>query len=191
MLYGCSKCHYLSNTWVLASSSVLFRRTQQYTMWGHCFQLFYLSSQVFKLQIFYFTLLPYITCTLLHDWKPMNLESPTLVFSLQNATRHNSGSVLRASRKHTCSQCDRSYTSSYGLRVHEALHSGHYPYWCKICGKGCLSSGNLKRHMTAHTMTYDYQCSFCVHKFCYASSLKRHIQYCHKDAIWVTVWSVS
>ncbi|KAK2172661.1 hypothetical protein NP493_942g00095 [Ridgeia piscesae] len=92
----------------------------------------------------------------------------------------SSGSVVQASRRHTCSQCGKKFSGMQFLQVHEAAHRGDYPYWCEICGKGCLSSSNLKRHMLAHAGVRAYKCKWCMQVFTCAWNLKRHVLHIHR-----------
>ena len=73
----------------------------------------------------------------------------------------------RSSVKHKCSQCHRSYARVYDLRVNEATHRGHYPYWCKVCGKGFSATSNLRGHMAQHTGVAEFKCDICGRQFRY------------------------
>ena len=108
-------------------------------------------------------------------------RSPNCVcLCLQTAAFGSSGSVVQASRRHTCSQCGKKFSGMQFLQVHEAAHRGDYPYWCEICGKGCLSSSNLKRHMLAHAGVRAYKCKWCMQVFTCAWNLKRHVLHIHR-----------
>lgn len=101
---------------------------------------------------------------------------PNVCLSLQSTIPRISGSVVPSSHKHKCSQCHRSYASLHGLRMHEAIHSGHYPYWCKICGKGFPATSNLRGHMAQHTGIAEFKCDVCGRQYRYQCDYKRHLK---------------
>ena len=101
--------------------------------------------------------------------------STTFVFVfLQSTIPRNSGVVIL--HKHKCSQCHRIYVSLSGLRVHEATHSGRYPYWCKVCGKGFAVTSNLRGHMAQHTGVAEFKCDICGRQYRYQCDYKRHMK---------------
>ncbi|XP_034084951.1 zinc finger protein with KRAB and SCAN domains 1-like [Gymnodraco acuticeps] len=49
-------------------------------------------------------------------------------------------------RRHSCQQCDKSFTTSGNLKRHLHIHTGEKPYSCEECGKTFTRSGDLKIH---------------------------------------------
>ena len=47
--------------------------------------------------------------------------------------------------------CSRTFLGAWGLKVHEDIHLGIYPYKCPYCGKGFSSQTNLRGHLVRHT----------------------------------------
>lgn len=107
-----------------------------------------------------------------------------MCLSLQSRIPRMSDSVSTA-HKHKCSQCHRSYTSAHGLRVHEDMHSGRYPYWCQICGKGFPATSNLRGHMATHTGVAEFKCDVCGRQYRYQCDYKRHMK---QHSVW-TDWA--
>ena len=83
--------------------------------------------------------------------------------------------------KHKCSQCHRSYTCVYRLRVHEATHNGLYPYWCKVCGKGFLTTSHLRGHMAQHTGVAEFKCEIRDRQYRYLHDYKRQCKQHSKE----------
>ncbi|XP_069089502.1 zinc finger protein 398-like isoform X7 [Pleurodeles waltl] len=101
-----------------------------------------------------------------------------------------------------CHLCEKSFSNSYKLRVHQRNHTGEKPYkciicgkcfatksyltfhirthtgerpfLCKVCGKGFTKSYHLKVHMRTHTGEKPYKCLECGRRFTVNSHLKAH-----------------
>ena len=97
---------------------------------------------------------------------------------LQSTLPRSSGLV-----KHKCSQCHRSYTSVYTLRIHEATHRGRYPYWCKVCGKGFQATSHLRGHMAQHTGVAEFKCDICGRQYRYQCDYKKHMKQHSKESL--------
>mmetsp|Transcript_7546 Transcript_7546/g.18211 ORF Transcript_7546/g.18211 Transcript_7546/m.18211 type:complete len:85 (+) Transcript_7546:316-570(+) len=50
-------------------------------------------------------------------------------------------------RPYVCATCDKAFSTSSHLTVHNRSHSGDRPYVCDKCGKGFSASSTLTRHM--------------------------------------------
>ena len=51
----------------------------------------------------------------------------------------------------SCRHCSRTFLSAWGLKLHEDIHRGIYPYKCPYCGNGFSSQTILCRHLVRHT----------------------------------------
>ncbi|KAM6894624.1 uncharacterized protein PEZ65_022280 [Lycodopsis pacificus] len=101
-----------------------------------------------------------------------------------SADGHERGSVVRSTPKklrgavglknHSCQHCDKSFTTSRYLKIHERGHSEEKPYGCDRCTKAFTTPVELKKHRRVHTGEELHGCDQCGKRFCHVSSLKAH-----------------
>lgn len=102
-----------------------------------------------------------------------------------------------------CKYCDKTFSSSKALKMHELTHQGERPYYCSQCGKGFKSHvvltqhkithqrriqctvckkilptiGELIQHRRTHTNRGMLQCPDCPRQFTFPVYLVRHLRY--------------
>ncbi|KAI0235147.1 hypothetical protein LSAT2_014408 [Lamellibrachia satsuma] len=76
--------------------------------------------------------------------------------------------------RHICSECGKSFASSFNLVVHMRTHAGIKPFTCDTCGKSFSQFINLKGHENTHTGLKPYSCRICARSFAHYSTLRTH-----------------
>ncbi|KPU79904.1 uncharacterized protein Dana_GF18169, isoform B [Drosophila ananassae] len=76
--------------------------------------------------------------------------------------------------RYFCSECPKSYTSRFALKVHKNSHTGAKPFKCKVCQQAFRGPGLLKRHMESHKRL-PFHCEICLKGFLLECQLKDHM----------------
>lgn len=58
--------------------------------------------------------------------------------------------VHTGERPYTCSVCQKSFQTSYTLRIHRRVHTNEKPYVCTKCGNAYAYNCLLKAHTDKH-----------------------------------------
>lgn len=95
----------------------------------------------------------------------------------ETATVQNHETVPKETESYSCSQCEKSFDSSYTLEKHKMFHSRvKLLHKCTNCAKTFIKPSMLKRHMMFHNKEKTHSCSECSKTFYDLSTLKAHMR---------------
>ncbi|XP_062301147.1 zinc finger and SCAN domain-containing protein 2-like isoform X1 [Scomber scombrus] len=75
---------------------------------------------------------------------------------------------------HRCEQCGQDFNTRSALIKHQRIHTGVKPYSCDQCGKRFTANNDLKKHQRTHTGEKPYSCELCGKMFTTDGQLKIH-----------------
>ncbi|XP_054478234.1 uncharacterized protein LOC129110101 [Anoplopoma fimbria] len=93
----------------------------------------------------------------------------------------NSTELMVHQKAHTekkpfkCPICGHAFNKSSELTVHKKIHFGEDGYACTDCGKPCKTMTLLKYHRRTHTGERPYVCKECGKRFTMSKALQKHI----------------
>ncbi|XP_028437104.1 zinc finger protein 576, tandem duplicate 1 isoform X1 [Perca flavescens] len=105
------------------------------------------------------------------------------LFACYVCDRHftNSTELMIHQKAHTekkpfkCPICGQAFNKSSELTLHKKIHFGQDGYACADCGKPCKTMTLLKYHRRTHTGERPYVCKECGKRFTMSKALQKHM----------------
>ena len=78
-----------------------------------------------------------------------------------------------------CKQCNKGFTTTWGLKLHVRIHAELKPSKCSKCEKSFRQSSHLQQHKRTHSELKPFKCNKCEMSFSQSSNLQQRIKELH------------
>ncbi|XP_048003784.1 zinc finger protein 570-like [Leguminivora glycinivorella] len=86
-------------------------------------------------------------------------------------------------KRHKCTECDKMFFSTHGLKQHMLTHTGKRDFQCVVCSKSYGRKSTLREHMRIHADDRRFKCEHCGIAFVQKCSWRGHMRSKHGEEV--------